>query len=1147
MAILMSKLSRSSGAQLLDETDFTYANDTANLGRLVTRVRTHHDGASYASTEAFTYVSDPELAGALLCTRTLTTHDGLTVATSRSCSVLTGRLWRQTDARGATSAYTYDALGRMRSRTLDPRGDYANTMSFDHAITGGAAEAFQVIGTDCNGNKRCHGLDGAGRAVYTAPNSMDDGLAEPDPQKYQTGSCTYDDLGRLATSTQADWALDTKEKYARTGTLGYDDWGRAERMDYDDGTWTRRARDPIGLTVVSAMGGTNKQPIVTSGQVVRTYDVSGKLLTVSRYAAGADPSTATPYSTRTMVYDGLHRLRSQTDALGVATTYDYDNWNRLVQTTLADGTVLTRRYRTDSAATDVVEITLSNTTARMAKTSAGTRVFDGLGRVTSASIGGRTWQYQYDSPKAGSPLMDARPTQATAPDGTVRKYTYIAALGGKVKQVDVYKDATLAKLLVTQSFEYDSAAGALTSAVEGTTTKQYTSSTSGRLKAKAVSVGGNSRTMTYDKYTLRGKLRQYTHVDAAVRVTGRNPNGTISAVSDGAMQVTLGYDAAGRLTSWTASDRSQATPSLTTTLTLDDYGRETARSIATPGQTRPSWQISQSWNVADQLLSRITKRAGATYRVEQYKYDSRHRLQYWEGSGAAVNDRYGNVLRTQTFTADPFNNLTQVVSTFLQGSNTATFTYTDATDPCRLVSFTNSHASYPSAGTLTYDLAGRITADGMGQTLGYDSLGRLTQATSTLTGHTGSYVYDAHNCLSSQTVDGQVSYFYYKANALVNLVQGGDSRRLLRSPAGCTSQYGPGGVWLSATDAAGSVLAANQGSTTEMYSYSAYGEDKAQPRSSTLGYTGQYHDPLTPGYQLGNGYRAYLPALMRFTAPDGSSPFGRGGINSYAYCSGDPIGRSDPSGHFDIETFTEDWQSAWRQIGQDLKNMDPLHWFNKLFSEKVATPATRWYTGQKWARYTPLYWTLYGVGKVAHAAQPVADQLSWMADLAIVVPGMDEADEADELFQEIGDAAYDTSIDASYSSDRVTTSGRFEGGPESLPNYREAPPQEPQGPFDYAQDPGAAGAIGVLVAADAAAAAQLALMEAEDAAMEEMEEGLEDVYTRLGRDVGRHAQRGLDEFVERTRERAADLAGAARLAIWQHARQQIRLFLAGFN
>ena len=65
-----------------------------------------------------------------------------------------------------------------------------------------------------------------------------------------------------------------------------------------------------------------------------------------------------------------------------------------------------------------------------------------------------------------------------------------------------------------------------------------------------------------------------------------------------------------------------------------------------------------------------------------------------------------------------------------------------------------------------------------------------------------------------------------------------------------------------------------------------------------LGYTGANCDPVTCGYLLGNGYRMYLPELMRFSAPDSWSPFGKGGVNPYAYCEADPINHADPSGHF---------------------------------------------------------------------------------------------------------------------------------------------------------------------------------------------------------------------------------------------------------
>lgn len=81
--------------------------------------------------------------------------------------------------------------------------------------------------------------------------------------------------------------------------------------------------------------------------------------------------------------------------------------------------------------------------------------------------------------------------------------------------------------------------------------------------------------------------------------------------------------------------------------------------------------------------------------------------------------------------------------------------------------------------------------------------------------------------------------------------------------------------------------------------YCPYGhyQNQASP-ASVLGFNGERHDPLTGTYALGVGYRSYSPVLMRFQAPDNLSPFGKGGLNIYAYCAGDPVNYLDESGHF---------------------------------------------------------------------------------------------------------------------------------------------------------------------------------------------------------------------------------------------------------
>ncbi|MCJ2369932.1 RHS repeat-associated core domain-containing protein [Pseudomonas sp. RGM 3321] len=102
---------------------------------------------------------------------------------------------------------------------------------------------------------------------------------------------------------------------------------------------------------------------------------------------------------------------------------------------------------------------------------------------------------------------------------------------------------------------------------------------------------------------------------------------------------------------------------------------------------------------------------------------------------------------------------------------------------------------------------------------------------------------------------------------------------------------------LLATDQANSVLHSLDAMRNQAFVYSPYGLRSLQTSAlSVPGFTGQTIDPITGYYLLGNGLRAFNPTLMRFNSPDTLSPFGEGGLNSYAYCGGDPVNYIDPTG-----------------------------------------------------------------------------------------------------------------------------------------------------------------------------------------------------------------------------------------------------------
>jgi len=68
-------------------------------------------------------------------------------------------------------------------------------------------------------------------------------------------------------------------------------------------------------------------------------------------------------------------------------------------------------------------------------------------------------------------------------------------------------------------------------------------------------------------------------------------------------------------------------------------------------------------------------------------------------------------------------------------------------------------------------------------------------------------------------------------------------------------------------------------------------------RAPVVGFNGESLEAGVDNYLLGHGYRAYSPSLLRFQKADDTSPFGKGGLNSYAYCGAEPVNRTDPTGY----------------------------------------------------------------------------------------------------------------------------------------------------------------------------------------------------------------------------------------------------------
>ncbi|MFD9823549.1 RHS repeat-associated core domain-containing protein [Streptomyces violascens] len=860
---------------------YTTSGDDAEFGRLTAlTTKEYPDGAAsdpFTSRETFGFAVSGER---LSQSHAMTTFDQLSVTRSEERSRFTGRLESATDAQGDGVALTYDGLGRVLTRTVNPGTGYAATETHSYEVATSApfvvTSGAPLTGT---GNAPVDRLrvsyDGAGRPFKKERKDVDgDGSWRTIQQ------AAYDEQGRALSLTSTDWLPDGTQDSQVTETYLYDDWGQICATQSIDGSTHNTQTDPIALTTTSQLlgGGT---PV--TGMVVASHNLRGEVVKAERFDL-----QGTSKGARLLERDGWGRVRRETDEVGNTTLFDFDAHGRPSLTTLADGTKVTRTYDVPVAGAQDAQLGAGTTPY-------GTQVFDGLGRLKTATSGGRSWGYDYTR------ASDVVPALATMPDGQQQIYTPVPPLGNTLSKVQAGS--------ITQTLTPDPVSGFLTKAQEGdvTLTREYWPS--GLPKKETLGQPGLDATASWG-FTLGGRERTYTGVDGALRQTTRDPLGRLRQITDPDMQVTDPvYDPASRLTGWIVV-ASGGNYQLSTTLTLDDLGRETARSTVAGtlqglgNGNGATWSQTQEWRDNDQLSSRTFYHGNSKVLAETFGYDNRNRLTTYTATGPQYpQDAQGRQISAQTFTYDGYSNITQCVTTFVDStSDTATHQYTNPADPCQLTGIT--HTNPAAQTTLTYDAAGRLKTDDTGRTLTYDPLGRLTAAGA------GSYGYDGQNRLLTQTTpDQHTSTFSYRGQTLAALTENNQTARLLHlgdTPVAQTRPTDSPPTRLLTTDTTHTIRLAASGTRQDTYAPTPYGQNPPHP-TNILGYTGQYTDPITGCYHLGNGTRTYNPVLARFTTPDTLSPFGAGGINPYTYCLGDPINRIDPTGHLS-------WM-AWLGIG----------------------------------------------------------------------------------------------------------------------------------------------------------------------------------------------------------------------------------------
>ncbi|CAO98069.1 RHS repeat domain-containing protein [Erwinia tasmaniensis] len=842
--------------------DLTFGREKA---RIITLTPCLEASETYTRRQSFTYRSTPQ---GLRQSESFTSHDGLTAYHTTLRHPSLGHLLSETDAQGVTAVRTYDKVGRVLTHSVMPGMLHERKTTWSYSIGDKGPVTLEM---DAAGNQTKTFFDGAGRE--SSCRRLDRDASQ---KWFEISSRTWGPLGEMVAGSCNDWLTDSSVPQ-RLGTfVSYDGWGWIGEQGFTDGTKLVQANDPMLLTQTLSLHGSADGEDLNSGSFTTVLEERSRLplSEVRKNAVGQAQSE------RSHEWDGLGRLRLDTDELNHKTALSYDAFGRVLTHILPDSTTVTRTYAAHLTGNQVttLSVTGKDSDGNPRTWLLGTQEFDGFARVTQRSSGGRATLYAYE---AAAP----HPSSVTLPSGKIVKCTHVPELGNVLSSMTV--DG------VAQVFGYDPATGHPITAEEGDTRIEYSLNPSGSLKAERFTQWSLSREAGYTR-TLAGKMVAYRDIAGKKTTCVRDATGRLITMKDVDLTVDLEYDALGRL-NWQLVTNIATQATLITRLTFNDFGWETARIIS--DSSGGELKVTQSWLANGLMASRTTLRDKGVLREERFAYDARNRLVSYTVSGTSLpQDAYGHQITAQAYRYDALNNLTMITTPLIYGSiDVATYYYGNIADPTQLTAIIHSSIGYPRVIQLEYDAGGRLIRDEAGRVLSYDAIGRLTD----INGES-SYGYDALNRMISQNIRGKDGrQLYYRGAELVNeaLVEQGEVSRLIKNGHSCLGIRDGSSVTLMAGDRHGSPVWSHDGGQKEgkQHFWSPYGTGEAT--DLLPGFNGERVDPVSGCYHLGNGCRTYNPVLMRFNSPDSLSPFGGGGMNAYAYCAGDPLNNTDPSGH----------------------------------------------------------------------------------------------------------------------------------------------------------------------------------------------------------------------------------------------------------
>jgi RHS repeat-associated protein len=879
---------------------FTYFDD----GRTATHIRT---SAAPAATAPFW----PYNPGTCMLTATGARDNANCFVVEADTYDGAGNLSTQITNNGATTTkYTYDALGRQASATLDPDGLARVTKTTYSAsnyvtnitLTGGGATQSIDYTVDPMGNQLSRTVNDSSPKTTTWTRdkrglitSMVDPLGNatnPVTAGHETDYLN-DEAGHQVAVIAPSVATESGVEGVSPLTLtpitrtGYNTFGEAvstqdanNNRTYTDNDVAHRLLR-VTNPVYTPPGGTAITPATVSaydalGRVLDETDALGNHLTHTWSQLGFELTRTLPgATTTTMTYDSLGDLLSTTTPSGARTESTWDFRGRKVTDTAIERTATDKpcappatspscyitNYAYDSGGWLAKQTTAAGVVTTYTYDAAGERA--SMLEVTDVVNGtGNKTTYAYD--------LAGRLASTTLPDNTSHKVSYDVS-GNQIGTTDTDQSGAVLRS-TSATFDLNDRQISSTDARGNQTT--WTRDTGGTVTAQSEPVAGGSTIVTSYAHDPRGNQTRFTDGRGNPFLTTYNPWNLPETRVEPATPAHPG-----------AADR-------TWTIAYDAMARIVAKSA--PGGV----STTRHYDARGNLDAQTGTGAEATTVSRSFHFDSDNRMDIASAPGGQ-----------DTFTYDDRGDLTNANG----GSGNASFTYNpDARMTTRADAAGTSNYAWDVAGRLgsIKDAATAITATrgydstdqlktvtygsgGAVRTMGYDDLHRITGDTLTapggLTEASISYGYDKNDNETSKTTAGLAgsannTYTYDASDRLTSWNDGSATTNYTFDASGNRTGIGSR---TQTFDARNRITSASDGTTTVNYTWTPRGTLAATTGGATRTVTYDAFDQIATDTaaagSAGTGTQAYTYDALARQITAGPSGTGTGPSNTLVY------------------------------------------------------------------------------------------------------------------------------------------------------------------------------------------------------------------------------------------------------------------------